>query len=201
MQIAIIGWGSLLWDLEVLEPHVVPEWQRAAGPSLPLEFSRVSPKRLRALALIIDPDHGTECQTSLVNSRRDRLEDTVSDLAARERAPLDRIGFASKNGAWQSTIPGIEGNVGTWLISSGYDGAVWTDLPANFRDETGAQFSIHRAISYLKTLNGNALLEAKRYIELAPEESMTALRQALGEDPWWKDVPLKPDWDADGNAA
>ena len=200
MQIAIIGWGSLLWDLEVLEPHVVPEWQRAAGPVLPLEFSRVSPKRLRALALIIDPVHGTECPTSLVHSRKDRLEDAVGDLAERERAPLERIGFASTSGAWQSTIPGIEDSVGTWLISSGYDGAVWTDLPANFRDETGKHFSIDEAIDYLKTLNGNALLEAKRYIELAPEESMTALRKALSLSPWWADVPLDPNWDASGDA-
>lgn len=201
MQIAIIGWGSLLWDLEVLEPHVHPTWKRAAGPSLPLEFSRVSPKRLKALALIIDPAHGTECATSLVLSRKGTLEAAASDLAERERAPLERIGYASQRGEWQSTIPGVEENVGEWLISSGYDGAVWTDLPANFHEETGERFSIGRAIDYLKTLQGTALLEAKRYIELAPEESMTSLRVALQDDDWWAGVPLEPDWDKGGDAA
>ena len=190
MNIAIIGWGSLLWDLEVLEPHVHPGWQRGAGPVLPLEFSRVSPKRLRALALIIDPDHGTACRTSLVTSRKTTLERAASDLAERERAPMDRIGFASRRGAWQSTISGLENNLQTWFVECDYDAAVWTDLPANFHDETGTPYSIKRAVEYLKTLNGDALLEAKRYIELAPEESMTALRRALSSEDWWKTIPL-----------
>ncbi len=195
MNIAIIGWGSLLWDLELLEPHVHPAWDRGGGPSLPLEFSRVSPKRLRALALIIDPNNGTACRTSLVASRKNKLDAAVADLAERERAPLDRIGFASTNGAWQSTIPGIERDFEQWLAGSSYDGAVWTDLPANFQDETGSEFTISSAIGYLQTLSGNGLLEAKRYIELAPEESMTGLRQALSTDEWWSAIPLHPDWD------
>ena len=201
MNIAIIGWGSLLWDLEVLHPHVDPEWRRGAGPVLPLEFSRISPKRLHALALIIDTEHGTECRTSLVTSRKHSLDDAVNDLAERERAPLERIGFASKSGAWKSTIPDIEVNLSDWLDSNHYDAAVWTDLPANFEAETGRVFSIEYAVGYLKTLSGNALLEAKRYIELAPEETMTALRLALHEDDWWATVPLEPDWDKDGDAA
>ncbi|SVC10487.1 uncharacterized protein METZ01_LOCUS263341, partial [marine metagenome] len=37
--IAIIGWGSLLWDLDNLTPFVQGDWAINAGPRLPLEFS------------------------------------------------------------------------------------------------------------------------------------------------------------------
>ncbi len=192
MEIAIIGWGSLLWDLEILEEHVDPQWHRGIGPVLPLEFSRVSPKRKRALALIIDPDHGTKCATSLVVSRKISLKAAVQDLAARERAPLDRIGFASTSGAWNSTVPNLENPLESWLEASGFNAAVWTDLPRNFEEVTGEVFSITSAIAYLQTLSGEALLEAKRYIELAPEETMTQLRRALSDETWWTQVPLEP---------
>ncbi|MEM1197805.1 MAG: hypothetical protein AAGI06_00725 [Pseudomonadota bacterium] len=195
MDIAIIGWGSLIWDLEILEPQVDPRWQRGAGPALPLEFSRVSPKRKKALALIVDPDHGTSCATSLVVSRRTSLEEAVADLAARERAPLERIGYASSRGIWRSNVDGVAERFEAWFDASGFNGAVWTDLPGNFHEETGTPYSLDAAIAYLKTLEGLSLLEAKRYIELAPKETMTALRQKLAEEAWWADVPLHRELD------
>ncbi len=195
MDIAIIGWGSLIWDLEILEPQVDPRWQRGAGPALPLEFSRVSPKRKKALALIVDPDHGTSCATSLVVSRRTSLEEAVADLAARERAPLERIGYASASGNWRSNIDGVAERFEAWFDASGFGGAVWTDLPGNFHEETGTPFSLEAAIVYLQTLEGVSLLEAKRYIELAPEETMTALRRKLAGEAWWADVPLHHELD------
>lgn len=196
MDIAIIGWGSLIWDLEILESQVDPRWQRGQGPVLPLEFSRISPKRKKALALIVDPDHGTECATSLVVSKRRSLDDAIQDLAARERAPLERIGHASLDGLWQSTVSGLESQLESWLRESGFSAAVWTDLPGNFQDETGAPYTLPAAIAYLRTLEGASLLEAKRYIELAPEETMTALRKALHREDWWAAVPLHVEQDA-----
>ncbi|MEM8688129.1 MAG: hypothetical protein AAGF81_12410 [Pseudomonadota bacterium] len=195
MDIAIIGWGSLIWDLEILEPLVDPCWHRGAGPALPLEFSRVSPKRKKALALIVDPDHGTSCATSLVVSRRGRLEEAVADLAARERAPLERIGYASAGGNWRSNVDGVAERFKGWFDASGFAGAVWTDLPGNFHEETGTPYSLAAALDYLQTLEGLSLLEAKRYIELAPEETMTALRKKLSEQAWWADVPLRRELD------
>ncbi len=196
MDIAIIGWGSLIWDLEILEAQVDPRWQRGRGPALPLEFSRVSPKRQKALALIVDPDHGTECATSLVVSRRRSLEDAVEDLAARERAPLERIGYASRSGSWSCNVDGLEQRFEAWFDAHGFAGAVWTDLPANFQAETGTPFSVSAAVEYLRGLEGRSLLEAKRYIELAPEETMTALRKRLHSEDWWAAVPLEADLDA-----
>ena len=90
--IAIIGWGSLLWELENLTPHVQGPWRNRAGPELPLEFSRVSPKRKRALAVCVDLMDGVPCWTSVILSKRGSLAEARTDLARRERAPDGFIG-------------------------------------------------------------------------------------------------------------
>ena len=50
--IAILGYGSLIWDLEILAPHVAGNWEMRAGPSLPMEFSRISKKRKLGLVVL-----------------------------------------------------------------------------------------------------------------------------------------------------
>jgi hypothetical protein len=86
-RIAILGWGSLIWDLDDLAPNVEGPWSMRAGPRLPMEFSRVSPKRLMGLVVALDPLDGVACPTHAIRSRRTRLADAIADLAARERAP------------------------------------------------------------------------------------------------------------------
>ena len=58
MKIAILGWGSLLWDNQPEFDRWHESWQYD-GPRLKLEFSRVSKSRLRALTLVIDEIYGT----------------------------------------------------------------------------------------------------------------------------------------------
>ena len=53
-RFAVIGWGSLIWDLEILEPHVRLPWAMGGGPRMPMEFSRISPKRLMGLVVVLD---------------------------------------------------------------------------------------------------------------------------------------------------
>ena len=69
-RIAVIGWGSLIWDLDDLAPKVEGEWRMRAGPALPFEFSLVSRKRKMGLAVCLDPENGDECPTHVIASRR-----------------------------------------------------------------------------------------------------------------------------------
>ena len=75
---AIIGWGSLIWDLEILTPHVDLPWRMRAGPALPMEFSRISIKRKMALAVCLDIERGVPCATHAVPSRRDAIGPVIS---------------------------------------------------------------------------------------------------------------------------
>jgi hypothetical protein len=184
---AILGWGSLIWDLENLAPRVRGDWAMGAGPVLPMEFTRISPKRKLALAVCLDAIHGVGCVTNAIASVRDDIGSVASDLARRERAPEQHIGavcLASdhKNG----TSPEIIAAVQKWCLAEGWAGAVWTDLPSNFNEHLGDAFTVSRAIAYLRGLTGDSLDEAVRYIENAPAATDTPLRRALVSQQWWR---------------
>jgi len=71
LRIAILGWGSLLWEGGPEFDSWHGPWQYD-GPTLKLEFSRVSKKRLRALTLVIDSEHGTETAVAWCLAKRPR---------------------------------------------------------------------------------------------------------------------------------
>ena len=185
--IAIIGWGSLIWDLENLTPHVQGMWQMRAGPELPLEFSRVSPKRKRALAVCVDLMDGAPCVTCVIASRRSSVVEARRDLARRERAPDGFIGGFCVETGHTFGRPQVVHKVAQWCRNAGWSGAVWTDLHPTFAAETGLNFSMETAIDYLRTLQDEALDEAVRYIEHAPQTTSTRLRRHLRDDPWWQE--------------
>jgi hypothetical protein len=140
---AVLGWGSLIWDLDTLAPHVRLPWGMGAGPRLPMEFSRVSPKRRMGLVVCLDPA-GVPCPTHAVASTRPRLAEAVADLAHRERAPEHRIGgVCLATGAAQGRAA-IAEVVRAWCRDAGWTGAVWTDLLPNYSEMLGEAFSIER---------------------------------------------------------
>lgn len=190
-RVAVIGWGSLLWDLDDLAPKVDGHWLTEAGPALPLEFSRISPKRLMSLVVVIDPDHGDLCPSHAIASRRATAAEAAADLAQREHAQLDNIGLHDvASGRTRASDPRIGALFSQWCAQTGAAGAVWTDLPANFRQAAGAPFSVAAGIGYLRGLARPSLAEAKRYIDGAPAQTSTPLRRALAADPWWSGPPL-----------
>lgn len=182
---AVIGWGSLIWDLEILSPHVSPPWSHGLGPALPIEFSRVSPKRRMALVAVIDPEHGAPCATHVVASVRASLAEAALDLGARERAPESAIGgLCVDTGFRRSRHPEVEDAVAAWCARAGARGAVWTDLPRNFAETVGKPFSLEAAEAYLLELTGEAAAEARRYMREAPAETDTPLRRRMRDRGW-----------------
>jgi len=184
---AILGWGSLIWDLDNLAPHVRGDWRMDGGPVLPMEFTRVSPKRKLGLVVCLDDRHGVGCRTNAIASVRGDIHGAVDDLARRERAPVERIGAVCRATGYRhgATEVVIE-LVAAWCDAQGLAGAVWTDLPSNFAEHLGEPFSIPRALSYLRGLAGDSLDEAVRYIENAPAATDTPLRRALAAEDWWQ---------------
>ena len=185
MKIAVIGYGSLIWDLDDLAPKVSGDWQRGTGPAMPVEFTRVSPKRKRALALVIHQDVPRPSATSYIMSNSANLDQAIEDLALRERTEVSHIGYAAEDGRAFSRNPGVAEAVTTWLGQSGCSAAVWTDLDGNFTEHTGSSFSHQTGRDYLKTLTGESLYEAWRYITYAPSETDTPFRRFLLADTWW----------------
>src|SRR5438105_2234330 len=91
MRIALLGWGSLLWEGGPEFDKYHEDWQ-FDGPQVPLEFSRISKRRLGALTLVVDQDHGIPTTVAWCLSRRRRVEDAIRDLQCREETTADKIG-------------------------------------------------------------------------------------------------------------
>ena len=187
-RIAVIGWGSLIWDLDDLAPKVEGAWMMRAGPELPFEFSTVSKKRKMGLAVCIDDEHGAPCPTHAILSAKSDIHEAAEDLRARERAPgIVHIGMiCARTGARRARLPAVERAFDAWIEATGAAGAVWTDFASNYDAMRGEAFSLSRARAYLGALTGENLDEAVRYIENAPATTMTPLRRLLGADPWWR---------------
>jgi len=189
-KIAVIGFGSLLWDLDDLAPKVSGEWKLYEGPILPLEFSLVSRKRHYALALVIDYGDGAPCPTCVIDSVRSKIGAAIVDLANRERMDPTNIGFVDRNtGESHSHREETRNTLWNWIEDSNYDGAVWTDGERNFEALTGRAFSLQTAQDHLRSLQGMSLEEARRYIRNAPARVETPLRRALENSPWWHHDP------------
>jgi hypothetical protein len=183
MKIAIIGWGSLIWD-----PRDLPRegtWQ-GDGPELQIEFSRIS--RDARLTLVIDFTHGSPVKTMHVQSPRASLEDARNDLRKREGITSDKkIGWVDvihdtdsrRNATGQADV---HTTIRNWCGEKGYGGAVWTALESNFEKETGIKFSADAAVSYLKRLPKNVQKEARKYIHNAPDCVVTQVRQKEKEE-------------------
>ncbi|MEL6999690.1 MAG: hypothetical protein AAFP68_15625 [Pseudomonadota bacterium] len=185
---AVLGWGSLIWDLEILEAHVELPWRMEHGPHLPMEFSRISAKRKMGLAVCLDHEFGQACPTHAVPSRRTEIGAVADDLARRERAPVEMIGAVCHATGTRDGRAEIVEIIADWCTEHGWTGAVWTDLRSNFTEMSGHAFSFDAAGAHLRTLTDEQLEEAVRYITFAPVATDTPLRRTLMQDPWWREA-------------
>jgi hypothetical protein len=187
----ILGYGSLIWDLDDLAPHVELPWHMHQGPALPMEFSRISPKRKMGLVVVLDPEHGELCDTHAVRSIKQDIHVAADDLKRRERATdISFIGAVClRTGFARSHHSDILERVAGWCEQNQVHGAVWTDLPRNFTTHTNAPFTPEAGKTYLQSLTGESLREAVRYIDNAPPATITPLRRMLSADPWWQALP------------
>ncbi|MGB8276285.1 MAG: hypothetical protein WCF16_13560 [Alphaproteobacteria bacterium] len=185
-EIAILGWGSLLWHPHAAFESRHGEW-RFDGPWLPLEFTRVSPASKGGLTLVIDPVHGHPTQTAHCLSTRETAGEATRDLQEREWAKsAELIGcFERGTGACASPRDGVEAAIADWAAAKDFDAVVWTAYPANFREKTGTEFSVAAATSYLKALPRDEQERAVKYIHKAPPFVRTPLRTALLEQDWF----------------
>lgn len=177
MRIAILGWGSLLWNPGNLA--FIGEWQ-PGGPLLPIEFSRKSSDG--RLTLVIDPQNGGSVPTWYAVSSFDNLDKAIDNLREREKTARRLIGFSDwANGAGngQQRNPVIFQQIENWAKESGFDSVIWTDLPSNFED-----FSISGAVTYLQSLSPVQAAVAREYIIKAPKEVDTPLHRELERIGW-----------------
>ncbi|RFC63902.1 hypothetical protein [Mesorhizobium denitrificans] len=86
LHIAILGWGSLIWDKRPEFDDLHGEW-KPEGPVLKLEFSRISSSETRkgALTLVIDNHYGQDCTVKYALSTRKHAADAIALLISTQK--------------------------------------------------------------------------------------------------------------------
>ena len=178
MRIAVLGWGSLVWDPRAL--HLAGGWQKG-GPVLPIEFSRVSDDG--RLTLVIDERDGTDVPTRYAHSSLADLDLAITDLQEREGTPnRDRIGFADilhdhNCARAQLKHPRACRRIQAWAEEKQFDAVIWTAIGPRFREKTGEPFSVDAAVGYLARLPEQTKALALDYIRNAPWDLETPVRK------------------------
>jgi hypothetical protein len=183
-RIAVLGWGSLLWDGGTEFDAWHGPW-RFDGPVLDVEFSRISKSRRGALTLVLDPEHGTPNQVAYCLSKRSVVADALADLRRRERTNDRNIGtiVLPEKRARSHHLPSCEA-IRDWAGEKKLYAVIWTDLPSNFNEQVGQPFSVEAALTYLKDLPPAGQQQAAEYFSRAPSFIHTRLRDALRAAQW-----------------
>lgn len=192
MKIAILGWGSLIWDprnLEIDKKQGQNGWL-PDGPTLPIEFSRISQDG--RLTLVID-NEGNDVQTLYAISNYTELDHAILDLAVREGCGKSAIGYFSKND--NKLFPSgfsYKQNLSSWIHSKeNIDSVIWTNLKSKlcYQEKNGRKIEIQKneLIDYLTNLSPIQQAKAEEYIRKAPSCVGTLIRsEAENKLKWTK---------------
>lgn len=187
-KIAVLGWGSLIWDPQDLRTERA--W-RPDGPCLPVEFARKSSRDRVTLVLWNDaPTSRTWWTKSLTGD----IDEAAENLRVRE-GPTRRtwIHLVDARGARDldgRDVTGPEADiVRQWLKGRNeLAGAVWTAIePDGFAGSNLAG----EVVQHLQRLAESGSIDAAReYMRRAPETVMTPVRLAVFQAFGWTIAPL-----------
>ena len=175
MKIGILAWGSLYWDLGSLK--IIDEW-KSDGVILPIEFSRISDNGKGRLTLVIDEVNGSEIKTYWNTSSFSNLEKSIKDLKDREKTTNRNIGYIDliENKSYSKFSESLIKQIKNWAELKKLEAVIWTDLESNFYKYTNLDFSIENGLEYINNLDKITQEKAIEYINKAPEQTITKLR-------------------------
>lgn len=186
MRIAILGWGSLIWQPKELKYDKSFGWE-TDGPILPIEFARIS--KDGRLTLVITPN-GTKVPTLYTLSDHKTTDEAVLDLAVREGSGRNSIGwyeklkdeFFPKGFVYQDEIR-------EWIKDKDFDVVIWTNLGEKWerKNDKGKNEIINPndRIGYLRKLKGPISTSAEQYIRKAPKQINTKYREKIEKELEW----------------
>ncbi len=179
MKIAVIAWGSLVWEPRNLD--IEPNW-RQDGPLLPVEFARFSGRERLTLVLV----EGVPLQQTLWTlSRQPTLAAAISNLRAREETSSANI-HCWPRGANLPAKCQVDSSIEDWMRRKQFDCAIWTALGPNDQDRKSGLATEEQRMAYLKRLVAMGKADAAReYFERTPAQIATPLRGRIREELAW----------------
>jgi hypothetical protein len=195
MKIAVLGWGSLIWDKREL--GIDGKWF-ADGPCLPIEFARKSSEMRVTLVLIPKYEHLS--RSYWANSAFETLDAACENLRARENCDdlrpihvVESAGGRSFGGASEPHEDLVK-PINEFRQSRKLDAVVWTGLkPKSFSVESSRLPLADQVLGFLRSLSPDEEAGAKEYVRKAPAAIDTPVRRAIRAELKWTDLPLSPD--------
>jgi hypothetical protein len=188
MKIAVVGWGSLIWNQGILNIKKVDDvsWF-LDGPVLPIEFSRVSSDG--RLTLVIDAN-ASLITTAYAMSAETSLDRALENLANRETCNVSKIGYYDlASDTFHPKDFKFAINVRNWMsIHSNFEAIIWTNLEPNFIERTGKLLSKEDIIVYLSELASMEKSRAENYVRQAPAWLKTRYRSHIERVLGWYPV-------------
>lgn len=198
MQIAVIGWGSLIWCPGCLQ--IESRWH-SDGPALPIEFARISGDK--RLTLVIHRgsrrNPTPNQQTYWASSTFRHVGAARQNLQSREGAKnLEDIHSVTARGHTEGAVdPVISARIRRWLKGApGVQAAVWTGLSTNWPRKRTRNFTPEDTLQYVNELEHakdeakEAYDRAREYIINAPSQIQTPVRRLIRETRGWRDAAL-----------
>jgi len=181
MQIACLGWGSLVWD-----PRELPirgSWFED-GPLIQVEFARQS--RDGRITLVLT-EGGAVVRSLWALMDCTDIQTAREALRAREGVPKSKpefIGSLERGGDAPAQIV----SCAEWLRNQQLDAVVWTALPPKFGDAEKIPTE-DQVVDYLAGLRGAARDNAEQYVRKTPTQIDTNYRRAISARLSWSATP------------
>lgn len=182
MKIAILGWGSLIWNPQNLKFDKTVGWQ-TNGPTLPIEFARISNDG--RLTLVIT-DNGSKNQVYYCVSTYKAVDEAILDLAIRESSGRGSIGYYyKKQDKFHTSAFKFKQEIKEWIDKLDIDAVIWTDLSEKWSVKNSSDIKPDNRVDYLKHLVGNTSVKAEEYIRKTPIIIKTKYRNIIEEELNW----------------
>lgn len=194
MAIAILGWGSLLWqknsnvcggeDEDILQIKEA-EWNED-GPTLPIEFCKKSSRD--RITLVISKKYGSPCKTYWATSKFDDFDRARRNLQCREgNKEGDKIYYIRRHEGALCVYPELppeDGNlfaeIRKWLDERPYlNGVLWAGFAADeklFGEKKDYEKNLRLYLQNQCDRKSKHWSCIKEYFEKAPGETKTAGR-------------------------
>jgi hypothetical protein len=180
MEIACLGWGSLIWDSGSLKTKSI--WFED-GPKLPIEFARQSSDDRITLVIVRGKEiPWVQSLWALLDVKS--MEGAIEMLRAREGIPKSNIDKHIGSCTSSDTVENddeIAKSIQNWLVrnDNDLDGVVWTDLPPKFNGINNRIPSVGEVIKHIQSLEGERAERAKEYVQKAPPQIGTKYRKEI----------------------
>jgi hypothetical protein len=186
MNIACIGWGSLIWRPGGL--HAQNFWFND-GPLLPIEFARQSQDGRLTLVITANSALVRTFWTLMLTSS---VAEALESLRIREGILQKNISTALGNvtvNDKSSEESESSKRIRVWMHQTGLDAVIWTNLPPKFNDQLNLAPTEDQALAYLNSLDGNCRRHACEYVRKTPLQIDTPFRRAFEAKLGWTFLP------------